>query len=175
VRDLVRTERGIDLVWRAYELRPEPVPPLDPDGDYIRNAWKNSVYPLAEKLGVTMKLPPVQPRTRRAHEAAKWARTRGRFDAYHEAVFRAFFERGEDIGQIPVLTGLAVDLGLDGDLLREALERRVFEPDVVGDERDAERLGVRGVPAFVVDRRALLGGVQTVETLRRVIDHVRAA
>ena len=173
--ELTRTERGIDVVWRAFELRPDPVPRLDPDGEYVRSAWTNSVYPLAEKLGITMKLPPVQPRTRLAHQAAHWARTRGRFDAYHEALFRAFFERGEDIGQIPVLTGLAADLGLDADLLREALERRAFEPSVVADERDAERLGVRGVPAFVVDRRALLSGVQPAETLRRLIAHVRAA
>jgi predicted DsbA family dithiol-disulfide isomerase len=115
----------------------------------------------------------VQPRTRLAHQAAHWARSRGRFDDYHAALFRAFFERGEDIGHVPVLTRLAEDLGLDGDALRQALGRGEFEPSVLADERDAGALGIQGVPAFVADRRALLSGVQPAENLRRLIAHVR--
>jgi predicted DsbA family dithiol-disulfide isomerase len=173
VRELVRADPGVQVVWRAFELRPDPVPTLDPGGEYLQNAWTNSVYPLAEQLGITMKLPPVQPRTRLAHQAAHWARSCGRFDDYHGALFRAFFERGEDIGQVPVLIRLAEDLGLDGDALREALERGEFEPSVLADERDAEVFGVQGVPAFVADRRAMLSGVQSAENLRRLIAHVR--
>ncbi len=70
-----------------------------------------------------MKLPPLQPRSRLAHEAAHWARTQGRFDDYHAAIFRAFFERGEDIGDIEVLMPLATDLGLDMESLRAALKK----------------------------------------------------
>jgi hypothetical protein len=39
----------------------------------------------------------MQPRSRLAHQAAHWARGQGRFEDYNAAVFRAFFERGEDI------------------------------------------------------------------------------
>src|SRR5512144_2538875 len=105
----MRAEPDVEIVWRAFELRPSPVPTLDPGGDYLQRAWQNSVYPLAAKLGITMTLPPVQPRTRLAHQAAHWARACGRFDDYHQALFRAFFERGEDIGQVPVLAPLAAD------------------------------------------------------------------
>ena len=175
MHELQRAEPGVEVVWRAFELRPDPVPTLDPAGDYLQTAWKNSVYPMADKLGITMKLPPVQPRTRLAHQAAHWARARGRFDDYHAALFRAFFERGEDIGQVAVLTRLAADLGLDGEALRGSLERHELEASVLADERDAEALGVRGVPAFVADRRATLSGVAPVERLRQLIAHVRAA
>jgi predicted DsbA family dithiol-disulfide isomerase len=75
VHELVNSDQDVELIWRAFELRPEPVPSLDPKGDYLQRAWSTSVYPLAKKLGVTMKLPPVQPRTRLAHEAAHWARS----------------------------------------------------------------------------------------------------
>jgi predicted DsbA family dithiol-disulfide isomerase len=69
---------------------------------------------------------------------------------------------------------LASELGLDSKSLRTALERREFEPSVLADEGDAEALGIRGVPAFVADRRALLSGVQPVENLRQLIAHTRA-
>jgi integrase len=52
-----------EVVWRAFESRPESVPALDPNGEYLRRVWRSSVYPLAEQLGVTMLLPPVQPHT----------------------------------------------------------------------------------------------------------------
>jgi predicted DsbA family dithiol-disulfide isomerase len=79
---------------------------IDPNSNYLRRAWGDSVAPMAERLGVTMRFPPVKPRTRLAHEAAHWARAQGRFDDYHNEVFRAFFERGEDIGDVEVLVVL---------------------------------------------------------------------
>ena len=164
----------MEIVWRAFELRPEPVPTLDPGGEYLTRVWRDAVYPIAERLGVTMRLPPVQPRSRRAHEAARWARRQGRFEVYNAAVFRAFFERGEDIGDTEALARLASDLQLDEAGLRSALERREFEDDVLADERAAESLGVTGVPAFIADRRAMLFGVQPVATLQEMIARVRA-
>lgn len=163
----------MEIIWRAFELRPEPVPTLDPGGEYLTREWRDAVYPLAERLGVKMKLPPVQPRSRLAHEAGKWAGTVKRFDEYNEAVFRALFERGENIGDLAVLIKLAEDLQLEAKALREALARHEFEAQVLVDEREAQALGVRGVPAFIVNRRAALSGVQSVGTLQALIDRVK--
>ena len=169
VHELVESGSDIEIIWRAFELRPEPVPTLDPKGDYLQRAWSTSVYPLAEKLGVKMKLPPVQPRTRLAHEGAHWARAQGKFDDYHAAVFRSFFERGEDIGDIEILIKLALELQMDGDSLRQALKTHKFEKSVLEDEREAARLGVSGVPAFIANRKAALSGVQPVENLKKLV------
>jgi predicted DsbA family dithiol-disulfide isomerase len=174
VHELSRTEQHIQIIWRAFELRPDPVPTLDPNGDYLRRAWASSVYPMAERLGVIMKLPPLQPRSRRAHEAAHSVRAAGRFDDYHAEVFRAFFERGEDIGDVDVLVSLAEKLGLAGESMGEALRQRTLESSVLRDERDAQIMGINGVPAFVADRRAALSGVQPVEALRELVTHVRS-
>lgn len=165
----------MEIVWRAFELRPEPVPTLDPRGDYLERAWRTSVYPLAEKLGVTMKLPPVQPRTRLAHEAAHWARSQDRFEDYHDEVFRAFFERGEDIGDVAVLASLALNLGMDSDALQRTLETHEFKNNVLDDERAATRFGVTGVPAFIANRRASLSGVRPVEHLKQLVNQVRGS
>jgi predicted DsbA family dithiol-disulfide isomerase len=173
VRELVRLEPGVQVVWRAFELRPEPIPTLDPKGEYLRRAWRNSVYPLAEKFGMRMTLPPLQPRSRLAHEASHWARRQGRFDDYHAAIFRAFFERGEDIGAIGVLTSLASGLGLESESLRCALESRELENSVLDDEREARASGVGGVPAFAAEGSVALTGVQPLESLQQLVDRVR--
>jgi predicted DsbA family dithiol-disulfide isomerase len=148
---------------------------IDPNSDYLRRVWSDSVAPLAERLGVTMSFPPVKPRTRVAHQAAHWARTQGRFEDYHDEMFRAFFERGEDIGDVDVLAALALKLECDSDSLRQALDNHEFVASVLTDESEAARLGVSGVPAFIANRKAALSGVQPVENLRKLIESVREA
>jgi len=176
----MRRRPEVEVVWKAFELRPDPVPPRDPAGEYLARVWQDSVYPLAESLGVTMRLPPIQPRSRRAHEAAKWAQTQNQFDAndvfgaYNAAIFRAFFERGEDISDINVLTKLARDLDLDDSLLRTALDTKQFEPDVLSDENEAASLGVHAVPAFIANRRFALTGVQPVTALEEMVNRASA-
>jgi predicted DsbA family dithiol-disulfide isomerase len=174
VRHLRQEDDHVNVIWRAFELRPEPVPTLDPKGQYLQRVWRDSVCPLAERLHMTVKLPPVQPRSRLAHEAARWASESGQFDRYHAAVFKAFFERGEDIGKVDVLVGLARDLGLDGEALLAALRRRDYEAAVLADVRNSETLGIRAVPAFVANGRAILSGVQSVENLKELIADARA-
>jgi predicted DsbA family dithiol-disulfide isomerase len=173
VHQLVESDPDVEIIWRAFELRPEPVPMIDPNSDYLRRAWRDSVAPLAERLGVTMRFPPVKPRTRLAHEAAHWARTQGRFEDYHKEIFRAFFERGEDIGDAEVLIALAHQLALERNSLRQALTSHEFAASVLADEGEAARLGVSGVPAFVANRKAALTGVQPVENLRQLIESLR--
>lgn len=175
MRQLIESDPHVQLIWRAFELRPEPVPMIDPDSEYLRRVWSDSVSPLAERLGVTMRFPPVKPRTRLTHEAAHWARAQGHFEDYHNQIFRAFFERGEDIGELDLLVALALDLKLDGDSLRQSIISHDFADSVIADEREAARLGVSGVPAFIADRKAALSGVQPVENLVKLVESVRSA
>jgi len=129
---------------------------------------------MAESLGITMKLPPVQPRSRLAHEVAHWARAQGKFDEMNAAIFRAFFECGENIGEIEVLVSLASRLDLEIDSLRRSLKSREFEKSVIADEQESEMLGLSGVPAFVSNRKFALSGVQSFETLKMLVERAGA-
>ncbi|MCU1290133.1 MAG: disulfide bond formation protein DsbA [Acidobacteria bacterium] len=173
VEELKKTEPDVEIVWRAFELRPEPVPTLPPDGEYLERVWNSSIYPMARRMGVTMKLPPVQPRSRLAHEAAQWARMKGKFDEMNAGLFRAFFERGEDIGEIDVLVSIAEKLDLDSKSLRRALESGEFTESVKADEETAQMIGLSGVPAFVGNRKVALSGVQSVEGLKLLVEQAR--
>ena len=170
LHELLKERSDVDVIWRSFELRPNTVPPLDPNAEYLQRVWESSVYPMAARFGVTMKLPPVQPRTRRTHEAAHWARSIGRFDEYHSALLRAFFERGENIGEIDVLVALADSLGMPGEALRAALVSRAFEQAVIDDEEIARHTDVGSVPAFIANGKFGVIGAQPVEVLRELVD-----
>jgi predicted DsbA family dithiol-disulfide isomerase len=174
INKLTLEDSAVEVIWCAFELRPKPAPTLDPKGEYLQRVWRDSVYPLSERLGFNMKLPPVQPRSRRAHEAAHWARAAGYFNEYNLAIFRAFFERGEDIGKKDVLVRLASDLGLDGQALGVALEQGDFEKSVLAEEQDAQRYGIRAVPAFVAVGQMVLSGVQPLDRLKDLVEWARS-
>jgi predicted DsbA family dithiol-disulfide isomerase len=142
----------LEVVWRAFELRPDPKPTLDPDGEYLHSTWNRAVYPMAEQRGMRLKLPPVQPRSRLALEAAAFAESHGRFAAMHEALFRGFFEQGRDIGDIEVLCAVGQESGLDADALRQALREGRHTAEVLDDENLAHQLGVSGVPILFMRR-----------------------
>jgi predicted DsbA family dithiol-disulfide isomerase len=180
VLDALAAEMGerLAIEWRAFELRPEPEPTLDPVGDYLRRVWNASVYPLAEARGLVLRLPPVQPRSRLALEAAGFARDAGRFDAMNRGLFRAFFEEGRDIGELPALLDVGCAAGLDGDALAQALATGARRDEVAADRMHAQRLGISGVPALRVEGRGgavLLSGAQPIEAVRAAIARVLGA
>jgi predicted DsbA family dithiol-disulfide isomerase len=107
VHELLRSAPGVDVLWRAFALRPESVATLDPGGEYLRAVWRNSVYPMADRRGMTMKLPPVQPRSRLAHSAAHWAREQRRFTTTTRWSFAPSLRDGK-ISRLEALASLAL-------------------------------------------------------------------
>jgi predicted DsbA family dithiol-disulfide isomerase len=178
VLDQVKEEFGqqVQIDWRAFELRPEPTPTLDPSGEYLHRVWNQSVYPMAEQRGVTLRLPPVQPYSRKAHEAAEFAREQGLLDEMNRALFKAFFEDGRDLANPDVLIDIGLSAGLDAVALRDGLDSGRYTQAVVEDERVAREVGISGVPALIVSaggQAYLLSGAQPIETVREVIARAR--
>lgn len=170
----------VQIRWRAFELRPEPEPTLDPRGDYLRDIWARAVYPMARERGMNLQLPPVQPRSRLAHEAAAFASDHGRGSAMQHAIFRAFFEQGADIGQVGVLMRIAGEIGLDPAALSTTLATGTQRARVLEDEAMAQSFGLSGVPAIVVRRAGadwregvLVEGAQPYSVIRDAIEQVK--
>jgi|GEM_PF-268254 len=121
----------VDVEWRPFELHPE-TPPGGADlsgrlGSSARAAaYANNIVVLAGESGLAMRMPPVVANSHLALEAAEFARERGGFDAYHRALFRAYFEQARDIGDAEVLCDLARETGVDDQHLRDALAERRY-------------------------------------------------
>lgn len=163
--------KDVEVEWMPFELRPEPNPTLKPEGDYLQRAWAQSVYPMAERMGVEIVLPRVspQPHTHLAFEGYQYAKAKGKGNEYNDRMLRAFFQEERDIGDIEVLTELAGELGLDKAGFREALEQRRYREAHQAALRHAvEEVGVTAVPTFIIGEH-VLPGVQSRETLERAI------
>ncbi|WAC65457.1 DsbA family oxidoreductase [Agrococcus sp. SL85] len=111
----------------------------------------------------------------RAHQLLHLAKAHGAADAVKEALLSAHFERGVDIGSVDALVALGAAAGLEEAEIRESLADERHLPAVREDIATAQRLGITGVPFFVLDMRMGLSGAQPVEVFVQALDRAREA
>ena len=87
----------------------------------------------------------------------------------------AYFTHGLNIGDIDVLTDLAAEVGMDRHGARAVLVSGAHDVDVAVDVELAQRLGIRGVPIFVIDGSYTVTGAQPVDVFTRVLATAWAA
>jgi predicted DsbA family dithiol-disulfide isomerase len=93
-----------------------------------------------------------------ALEAAEFAAETPHAGPFHRAMFKAYFDDLEDIGQIDTIVRIGDSVGLDAKDLREVLQARGYQGQVDDGIRWAREIGVTGVPTFIVaDRWSVVG------------------
>lgn len=105
---------------------------------------------------------------------AKYAEAQGRGDAYHRAVFSAYWQHAADISDLATLARLAGECDLDGEAFRVALADPTLEAQVDADIAQARAYGLSGVPALVFADKYLIVGAQPYATLKQAAAQVRA-
>ena len=112
----------------------------------------------AEGIGFHLDAIAMRPNTNAAHRVILWAGPDG--GALAEAVMRAYFTQGRDIGDPSVLADLASGFGLDPADIRSRLASGQDRQAVDEQCRAAARAGVTGVPFTIIDNRVALSGAE---------------
>lgn len=155
---------------RAYFLHPE----IPPEGQLRRQrsfeppGQKPRWQAYADEDGLVMRRAELTPYTRLAQAATDYAKSFGKADAFHHAAYRALWEDGANLGDLAVLEGLATGVGLDWADLGPRLRAGVYDAVIEQQHDEGLRIGVEGVPAFVVDRLFYFSGAQPMEMFRLV-------
>lgn len=157
----------IQSTYLAYELFPAPAPLRGGGGE-----WMEGLQPIADELGLRIRVPPAPVRTAKAHEAAAFARARGVETAMRDALYRAYFVDGRDIARIDVLVELGAALGIDASEMKVVLDVDTWAPRVAAEQDAARRAGVDGTPTVVVgagDAARWLVGARPYAELRAAL------
>jgi len=124
---------------------------------------------MSAELGVTIHVPQDRvTNSRLALAGGLYARNAGRFDAYHRAIFAAYFEQQRDVGALDTVVAVGAEAGLDGAGLRAALEEHRYAEEVIRLRVEAEELGVAAIPTFVANNQGVIGIVAKEKLLRVV-------
>ena len=105
-----------------------------------------------------------------AHRLIQLAKTHGLGNEIEEQLFKAHFIEGKNIDDNEVLIQTGISAGLNEKEVREVLSSDAFAKEVKQDERQAQSIGVRGVPFFVLNDKYAVSGAQSPETFLEVLE-----
>lgn len=165
-----RLERdfGAEIEWLSYDLWPEelawpePAPRPPEVGNRPKTATRLELAYAAENMDPPTAERPRRMRIHNALEATEFAKDQGNGDAFVEALYRAYWERGEEIGNPAVLARLAAGIVEDVPDMLKAIEEGRFKSRIIGFDAPAYASGVYNVPTFFIDGERLAEQPYTV-------------
>jgi predicted DsbA family dithiol-disulfide isomerase len=186
VRRLLRTLRRrpdllFDLAWRPFLLNPDMPRGGMARPDYVVRKFGgeerarrlySSIAEIGRAEGVSFRFDRISrtPSSVDAHRLVRYAARQGCADAMVEALFSSYFTDGYDIGDLRVLCAVAGTCGLDPLAVRRFLGGEEDADAVYADNLRAHRLGINGVPCFVIAGRHAIAGAQEPEVIERLLD-----
>jgi predicted DsbA family dithiol-disulfide isomerase len=111
--------------------------------------------------------------SRLAQELGLWADTQPGGEAIHDALYKAYFVDGRNIGDVDLLVEIAASVGLSADGARAVLEGRDFGDAVDADWARSREWGITGVPTFVAGGHGVVGA-QPYEVLEQLMGQAGA-
>lgn len=185
-RRLLRTLRRrpdllFELAWRPFLLNPDMPRAGMARPDYIVRKFGGedrarrlyaTITQIGQSEGVLFRFDRIRraPSSIDAHRLVRFASRYGRADALVEALFSAHFTDGLDIGDLSILTAIAHASGLEAMPVRRYLTGDADTDAIHAENLRAHRLGINGVPCFVVAGRHAIAGAQEPEVIERLLD-----
>lgn len=176
----------VEVEFKAYQLDPN-TPKNTEETIHEALAKKYSTTPEAMKqqaegitkraaeVGLTYNFDGMHPEnTFKAHRLAKFAATKGKEKEMTERLLYGYFTENKRIGSDDVLIELAKEIGFDEAEVKEALEEERFAAETLVDMQEAQQIGVRGVPFFVINDRYAISGAQSNDVFVQAIEKVAA-
>ena len=170
--DIVKAE----ISWKPYQLEPNAPPEGFDSMDYLGRKLggvdgvkraHDMLTNLAGEVGLPIAFEKASrfPNTLDAHRLIHWAGLVGAEtqDKVARALFTANFVDGLDVGSVATLIEIAADCGMDRTAVEQKLATDADRDHVLTEISQAQRMGVSGVPCFVIDKQYAVTGAQSVE------------
>jgi len=171
-----------DVNWVPYQLNPDMPENGLPLDEYLLTRFGNPAYiePALEQLTNEGRLEDINfrfdrvsqvPNTLRAHRLMYLAESEGVDQtALAEELMKAFFERGEDIGNKEILIELGGRHGIAARDAEKIIDDEAAKQIVLSREAQVRSSGIAGVPGYLLNRRLLVIGAQDTDALVNAFD-----
>jgi predicted DsbA family dithiol-disulfide isomerase len=166
----------VSVIWRSYQL--DPSAPAETPGTLNEMLTKKYGFGLRQAQAAHERLAGLgkadgiaydfdgarHGNTKDAHRLIHLARSVGKDDAMNDRLMKGYFEQRMPIGKRDALRAAAVELGLDGGEVDDMFSSDRFDAEVRAEQDAARKLGISGVPAFVIDGAVAVSGAQSEDT-----------
>ncbi len=169
-------KENIEVIWKSFQLDPTTV--TDPALNSVehlahKKGWSKQqalettahVANIAKQVGLDFHFDKaVVANSFDAHRLSHLAKKYGKQNELEEKLFKAYFTEGKNTADHSTLLQIGKELGIDEKEITEVLNNTTFSNEVEQDIMEAQHIGVRGVPFFVLDRKYAVSGAQESET-----------
>lgn len=181
-----RTDLTVSITWRAFQLNPDMPEGGMARADYIAAKFGGATHAAriyaaiadagaGENIAFAFDRIKRTPNTRNAHRLIRYATLQGNADPLVEALFRAYFEQGRDIGDRATLADIAAETGFAREDVADFIGGDARLEEILGEDRSARRLGISGVPCFILEGGYSISGAQEPEFFFPLFDLVQNA
>ncbi|MEP6626844.1 MAG: DsbA family oxidoreductase [Ginsengibacter sp.] len=172
----------VNVSWQSFELDPNLETRTDVNAiDYISNVKGISredaegmhlhVTQVAKEVGLDFSFDKaVVANSFNAHRLIQFAKVHQKGNEVEEALFKAHFIEGKNIDDTHTLVAIGMSIGLEEKEVREVLASDAYSKEVKSDERQAQKMGIGGVPFFVLNNKYGVSGAQSPETFLEVLE-----
>jgi predicted DsbA family dithiol-disulfide isomerase len=179
----LRPQVEFDVRWRPFQLDPTTPPDGVDRKAYMERKFGSSdkIRPIHAALleagaheGIAFAFEKIAraPNTINSHRLIRWSHSMGVQDQVVELLFKSYFTEGADIGQTEVLKRIGAEAGMDHELVEELLNSDADRELVEREDSLARKIGINGVPTFLIGGKVLVSGAQDTDQLVHVIDRV---
>ncbi len=176
-----RPDLQFELSWRPFLLNPDMPRAGMSRSDYVVRKFGGedrarrlygSITEIGRAEGMEFRFERIRrtPSSIDAHRLVRWAANYGRDAEMVEALFSAHFTAGRDIGDPQVLSAVAAGCGLSGQQALDFLAGDTETDGIHAENLRAHRLGINGVPCFVLGGRHAIAGAQEPEVIERLLN-----
>jgi predicted DsbA family dithiol-disulfide isomerase len=177
----LRPDCAYRIQWRVFQLNPElPAQGMDRQaflaakfGSLVQaGRIYEGIATAGAGEGIAFRFDRIRrtPNTQNAHRLSRYAARFGLQAQMIDALFKAYFEQGLDLGRIPVLAEIAGTLGFERAPILRFLDGNSERDAVLAEDRAARHLGIHGVPCFIIDGKYAMSGAQDPEFFLPLLD-----
>lgn len=173
-------DHPFSIQWHPFQLNPDFPPegvdkrayleakfggaaPVDAMADRLREVGK------AAGIALDPAIPPRMPNTLDAHRLIHWAGIEGLQAEVVDALMRAYWVEGRDLGDHDTLADIAAGAGMDRAAVLRLLASTADADDILARDTDARSKGVTAVPTFLIAQQYVVSGAQPPETWGKII------
>lgn len=177
----------ITIEWKSFQLDPSiPLVPVEGDVYQYVAARKGISYEqskqlhddvvrMAKNAGLEYNFDKVRvTNSLKGHRLIQLAKSKGLGDAAEEQLFLAYFTAGKNLNDADTLIAIGQEIGLTEQEINEAMIDPAYLQQIQAEVDEAQALGVRGVPFFVLDRKYGISGAQPAEVMLRSVEKAYA-
>lgn len=180
-----RAEEAAEVAWHPFQLNPDMPTEGIPRERYLANKFGGAqhagrVYENLTKVGASVGIPfafdriKVTPNTRDAHRLIRYASVTESTDAVVEALFKAYFIDGRNIGDAATLAAIGAEAGLDPADVKRYIDSTEAIEETLAEDLSARRIGITAVPCFIFEKKYVVSGAQEPEFFFPLFDLLKS-